>query len=483
MKRTVVLLTLFSIFILITPVAALLAPNLIIGLSKAAGPQGLMDPDGSSKINISGSAFNLSVSLFKDGVYGEHISNVSLMWFSINESVVKANITLSNTTANQSEFGILFDTKSIPDGLYNLIITIYNFSEEGPDTSITNDTVAQGITIDNTAPVISSFLLSNVTNHANLSAGLSYDAFPLIAQVTDALTFVTAVTFEITPPNSTNFNATPLFNDGKWTALLNLSLLAEGTHIVRLYAQDILHNLNNTQSLLFVIDRTKPTAQASCSPSSVILGLNVTCTCSGSDSLSGVQQKSFSSGVASEPINSTTTGTFNSTTCTVIDYAGNMQKAMGTWEVTPAVNTTNSSSSSSDSSSSSSSSSGGSSSSSSSSSSPSSSSQSSSTADSEDSSTTTSSESETVPEEEPASEEETELSTAEEAVPVEITPQKPFSLRALLSKWFDGFSLTGASVKQVSTYDGQLNTGTFLFIATLLAIIASLVAFMYLGQK
>ncbi len=69
----------------------------------------------------------------------------------------------------------------------------------------------------------------------------------------------------------------------------------------------------------------------SCSPSSVSRGNTVICTCSGTDSGSGINDSATSA--ATTPSTSST-GTFTATGCSVTDYAGNSDTATDTYTVT-----------------------------------------------------------------------------------------------------------------------------------------------------
>ena len=420
------------------------------------------DPSGTLGINISGSSYNLSASILKAGNPGESISMVSFWWISNADGIMKANVSVLNTTTNQVEFSTSFDTKSIPDGQYNLTLGMYNLSTESMvQDQIVNSTLANNIIIDNTPPVVGSVIMNvpmstiigpsgkilfnitandsitsvqkvtiefvgtnsnvnqtalkdgsvwtvelsptvlqdgsytvrayatdtlgnvnmneaglsfrvdktpprvtelvfhNFTNKINLSAGLSQNMVTVNATVTDSASLLSSVLIGVSSTNGSEFFISTSSLSNLWGGILNLSLLTEGAHTIRFYANDTVSNLNNTEILPLVIDRTKPSVSVSCTPATVTTSAVVNCSCTASDSLTGIQTKGFSTGASIESITTSGSGTFNSSVCTAVDNAGNLMTATGSWMVTAASSSESASSSASGGSGSSSSSSSG----------------------------------------------------------------------------------------------------------------------------
>lgn len=97
----------------------------------------------------------------------------------------------------------------------------------------------------------------------------------------------------------------------------NTSSITEGEYFIVVEACDNMSQCTNTSSYNFYIDRTDPSITFSCSPTSVNTGATISCSCSATDSLSGVNSTSHTTNPSTS-----TTGTF-STTCTSIDNANN----------------------------------------------------------------------------------------------------------------------------------------------------------------
>ncbi len=79
-----------------------------------------------------------------------------------------------------------------------------------------------------------------------------------------------------------------------------------------------------------IVDIEPPTATFTCSPSSVTVGESVTCTCSGTDLGSGINNSETSDPVI---ITTTTVGSFTPSGCSVTDLAGNSANATGSYTV------------------------------------------------------------------------------------------------------------------------------------------------------
>ena len=120
---------------------------------------------------------------------------------------------------------------------------------------------------------------------------------------------VTGYTFSNTTNNNTNYTF--------YVAGVNATDAREGT--------------DSTNISIFIRDTIAPTATLSCSPSSVRRGNTVTCTCSGTDSGSGINSSATSA--ATTP-STASVGTFTVTGCSVTDYAGNSDTATDTYRVT-----------------------------------------------------------------------------------------------------------------------------------------------------
>ncbi len=263
---------------------------------------------------------NLTPSRLNDGLY--------VFWFYANDSV-------NNRMANQSNFSILVDRT--PPNVTEII-----FGNLTNGQNLSNSYVPRGGETNN-------FLVTNLTAHINDSYLISqltlvYFNFTNNSGTVNITGWQQGPVNGLIParPNSTlnvvggvGWNATNI-------SIFNLTALAEGRYFITVLANDSNANKNFTQNFSFTIDRTVPTVAVSCT--SVEAGATTTCTCTSSDGLSGVMDASFAGGTASRGTVTQTittgssTGSFNSDTCTVNDFAGNQKTATGSYTVTAVSN-------------------------------------------------------------------------------------------------------------------------------------------------
>ena len=233
-------------------------------------------------------------------------------------------------------------------------------------TIISNDTRAN---VNGTGPAVNiTFFVNspaNVTIWTNQSINrtlngqilfnVSVNVTPIIGVVPTTAAFNNFnITLEFDNATGTNFNisnVTDVYNFNlteavaftqvgqmKYlTLLFNVSNLVEGTHTVKIHINDSIGNINKTQVLTFRVDSTAPTVSVSCNDATA--GATVTCTCTASDSVSGMKTTVLgsNSGVSSATESTTASGSSgSSSTCTATDHSGNSATATDTWTVTAA---------------------------------------------------------------------------------------------------------------------------------------------------
>lgn len=147
----------------------------------------------------------------------------------------------------------------------------------------------------------------------------NYSGFLIINLSVYDLVGVQHVLFNVT--NSSGIqNATYVASQlgNSWNVSLNTSHFPGGYYNLTVYANDSLNNLNNTGQIINIIfDNTNPSGSFSCSSDDVYEGDSLTCSCSGSDTFSGVLSTNYDASPSTS-----STGDFT-TTCTLTDYAGN----------------------------------------------------------------------------------------------------------------------------------------------------------------
>lgn len=120
-------------------------------------------------------------------------------------------------------------------------------------------------------------------------------------------------------------NSSPI-NDSWWN--VSVATIPEGLGAIwGVYCNDSAGNSHWSSNRTLNVDKTAPSASASCTPSTVSTGSTVTCTCSGTDTLSGVASYTNSSTPSTVNTGSFTYG------CTVTDVAGNSASTSATYIV------------------------------------------------------------------------------------------------------------------------------------------------------
>ncbi len=110
---------------------------------------------------------------------------------------------------------------------------------------------------------------------------------------------------------------------------VNTTAFPDGNYTITAYVNDSAKNANNSANTsIFTIDNTKPSVAYSCSPTSVDQSDTTTCTCTVSDTMSGLN------GTASFTASPSTSssGTFE-VTCSIADLAGNSKSTTATYTV------------------------------------------------------------------------------------------------------------------------------------------------------
>ncbi len=288
-----------------------------------------------------------------------------------NYSIVEDTVNLFNVTINNTDAG----------GAANITIVNITFSSS---SCVVNGTNASNSLYSNVSNGSSNFEWINTTNLINASQNLSFwfyatcntpgiynlsvitfnGTYGVLANETNITVNVNDTTpsnVSVTYPSnnsnyslsSINFNITVLdnykiaprgicwysLNSGTnnntmtntttaptmWNAT-NTSL-ADGNYVAKFWCNDSANNANNSELVNFTIDTTDPTVAFTCSPTVISHGGTITCSCSVSDTLTGVETSSYT-------INPSTLlyGT-KTTTCLATDYANNSASTTLTYHV------------------------------------------------------------------------------------------------------------------------------------------------------
>ncbi len=136
----------------------------------------------------------------------------------------------------------------------------------------TNATQTVTLIVDRSAPAIT-IITGNGSKFArdNQSSAINTTVYET--------NYVVSVIFQVSN-DSNPFNLTAVNVSGNWNLNINASTLPEGAHNITVFANDSLGNVNRSQLMTFVIDRTAPTISLSKSSSSTASTLVVDITAS-----------------------------------------------------------------------------------------------------------------------------------------------------------------------------------------------------------
>src|SRR3989344_2148474 len=278
---------------------------------------------------ISAADFNVTYLMNNTG-------NGTSLWFAI-ATLTRGCVRISGNDisceANSTNVTIV-----IPDGTYTLNANITNATSSAIIANLTNTSTS--IKIDRTPPIsTTSNFSSNFYAGANLSSS-NGGVFTLNLSISDATVGVDTVLVNITNRSSGVSNATiTLTREGstnQFVTTINTSHYMDGSYNLTIIATDYLSNVNNSAVLENVIfDSTAPSVSFSCSPNPVEQNDVITCSCSATDVITGLNTSYGSSGLSFTANPSTTqTGPSFSVSCTSQDLAGNTKTVTTTYSVT-----------------------------------------------------------------------------------------------------------------------------------------------------
>jgi len=212
------------------------------------------NPVSSSLLNLSG-IININLTLLRNGSHGNYV-NVTFGWIlTKSNGSTMLNVTVHNATGddtfigpsgvNASSFNYTFNTNLLPDGIYNLSVHVENMSDGQSINGVVNYSRGFDIAIDRTAPNITIFGMSNISNGSNVTGGVIF----FNASINDSVTFAKYASIELqnnfrNGTTGIGFNVTLDKNFSGFHTALILSTMTDGFYTVRVYANDSLDNVN-----------------------------------------------------------------------------------------------------------------------------------------------------------------------------------------------------------------------------------------------
>ena len=261
-------------------------------------------------------------------------NGITLSWNSSGNTGL-AIIRGDNMSSNSSFFW--FNATAVTPGKYNITVRVTYNQSDGNGVLVYNETNITVVINDTTAPHI-----VNVTgghtfglnrSYANVSGTITVNISAWDnGNLTAGAREYDVQTVNISFFNGSDVNASYLASNVSgyyWNVSIDTTTLNDGVYNVTVIVNDTQGNVNITNISNLRVDNTVPTATVSCTPATVNTGDVVTCTCSPSDSLSGVNTTATS--IVANP-STDNTGT-HTETCSYSDMAGNTASASGTYTV------------------------------------------------------------------------------------------------------------------------------------------------------
>jgi hypothetical protein len=160
-----------------------------------------------------------------------------------NSSGVDFNVSGVNSSG---AWAISYNVSALAEGTHT--VTVYA-NDTGPNL---NDSETRTFTIDLTAPSTTSLTPSNGSNYSSTFFNQTFNV-----SVEDAT--ATNVIYNFDNSSGAEFNVSGINSSGTWAMSYNISGLAEGTHLVTVYANDSVGNLDTTTTFTLFVDFSAPT--------------------------------------------------------------------------------------------------------------------------------------------------------------------------------------------------------------------------------
>jgi hypothetical protein len=192
-----------------------------------------------STIN-SGDTINVSVNITDDFSVGVVVANITLAGSSVEK------ITLTDDDNDGMYNGTITETSSA--GSYTVTIFAVDNSTHGHSNSSTTTTF---LVLDTDAALITWVTPINASNFTISSSNQTFN-------VSNLDTSPDTVYFSFDNSSGNDFNVSAINQSGYWTTSYNVSKLAEGTHLVKIFANDTSGNVNYTEQITIIVDFSAP---------------------------------------------------------------------------------------------------------------------------------------------------------------------------------------------------------------------------------
>lgn len=213
----------------------------------------------------SGSAFNVNTGnqTFNVSIVDLALATDAVLFMFDNASGNDFNVTPVNSSGGYWEAS--YNVSTLTEGSH--VVTIFANDTVGN----VNNSQTISFSVDNTVPAVSFSSPDNASSFTFLSENQTFSV-----TVTDSLSAIDAVKFSFDNASGNSFNISATNVSSTWSASYNLTTLANGTHTVKVFANDTAGNMNNSQLLTIYVDidtpivtLNNPTANSNTSSSAV----------------------------------------------------------------------------------------------------------------------------------------------------------------------------------------------------------------------
>lgn len=246
------------------------------------------------------------------GVDNGFLKNITLYIYNDTDLVNSTNLTMACSNCNDTSF--LYNFTGLRDGNYSF------FGNVTDTYGNINRSVARKMRLDTGLPIVA-FGGNAYADGANLSTNAVYINVTVTETNFKNITFGLFNTTSGVVINTTTYSSSTFF--------LNVTGLPDGKYTYNVTARDFASNENYSISRTIRIDMTQPSLTLSCTPNPVDQDDTITCSCTGTDTISDMNTSTLS--FTTHP-STALTGPI-STSCTGADYAGNLGSISASYTV------------------------------------------------------------------------------------------------------------------------------------------------------
>lgn len=274
-----------------------------------------------------------------------NISTTTPIYFSntadqLSWNATTADTSLINSTGHSNYTFLWFNLTAGTPGKYNITVRFIYDRSEAFTNLLYNETNVTVVVNDSIAPYMVNFSIYDsdgyFISHSNWSGNLLLNVTAKDMGITTNMSVIFNLT-NMSGSQVATYAATNLSTSNNyWSYSLDTSGIADGVNYnITAWVRDGGGNINNSISVgNLTFDNTAPSGTLTCTPTDdIYIGGTVTCACTATDGLSGLNLSRGTSGKVYNATPTTTDSGEITQTCYFSDYAGNTGTATATYTV------------------------------------------------------------------------------------------------------------------------------------------------------